>query len=244
MEHRWYVTVPILAIATLMHKRLLLFAITLPQDDMCKMLLLCCSLDVKHAHMCNVQRALACCFVTLETPSMPICGLSKCAAESAAAADLTACIQRRTEELEQSRYDIQREATTLTQDLESTQDELQAAQSSAAQLSTVQKELENVAGDRDTHRSAREAAEEEARELRQAVQKKEDEMRGIKREAKSAHASLDTIGQEANRLSSACQQAADKNKGETRLTTVNSQLGAIGCSVYLSFVCIVICGVL
>ena len=164
---------------------------------------------------------LACCFVILETPSMPICGLSKCAAKSVAAAESTACIQRRAEELEHSSYDIQREAKTLTQDLESTQDELQAAQSSAAQLSTVQNELENITADRDTQRSARAAAEEEARELRQAVQKKDDEMKGIKKEAKSAHASLDTISQEANRLSSACQEAADKNKGETNVTTAN-----------------------
>ncbi len=152
---------------------------------------------------------------------MPICGLSKCASKSAAASDLTSCLQRRAEVLEQSSYDIQREATTLTQDLESTQDELQAAQSSAAQLSTVQNELETITADRDTQRSAREASEEEARELRQAVQKKDDEMKGIKKEAKSAHASLDSISQEANRLSSACQEAADKNKGETSFAAAN-----------------------
>lgn len=54
----------------------------------------CCftaELNVKHAHMYNVQRALACCFVTLETPSVPMGSLSKCATKStAAAADLIA----------------------------------------------------------------------------------------------------------------------------------------------------------
>jgi len=154
----------------------------------------------------------------LRRQACPHVALATVPRKSAAAADLTACIQRRAEELEQSSYDIQREATTLTQDLESSRDELQFAQSSAAQFSTVQNELENVTADRDTQRSAREAAEEEARELRQAVQNKEDEMRGIKKEAKSAHASLDSISQEANRLSSACQEAADKNKGETNVT--------------------------
>ncbi len=204
-----------------MHKRLLPFVMSLSQDDLCKTLLHHCNLDVKHARMYNVQRALSCCFATLKTTSMLICGLSMCASKSVAASDLTSCLQRRTEVLEQSSYDIQREATTLTQNLQSTQDELQAAQSSAAQLTTVQSELETITADRDTQRSAREASEEEARELRQAVQKKEDEMKGIQKEAKSAHASLDTISQEANRLSSACQEAADKNKGETNLTTAN-----------------------
>lgn len=107
----------------------------------------------------------------------------------------------------------------------------------------MQKELENITADRDTQRSAREAAEEEARELQQAVQKKEDEIRGFKKEAKSAHASLDNISQEANRLSSACQEAADKNKGEPKLTTANSQLGAVEVSMFcVCLHCVVICG--
>ena len=38
-------------------------------------------------------------------------------------------------------------------------------------------------------------------------------MKSIKEEAKGAHASLDSISQEADRLSTACQQAADRNTG-------------------------------
>ena len=153
------------------------------------------------------------------------------------------------QEMETAQSELASKASTLSEELEATRTDLQAAQESVEQLTIVRTQLQNVATDRDAQKLAKQQAEEEVQELksakeaaevevqelrsakgetdseveelRQSVQEKDIEIKSIKKEAKGAHASLDSISQEADRLSTACQQAADRSSGVTSPSVIS-----------------------
>ncbi len=139
--------------------------------------------------------------------------ISRLSIKSIPHADIRMCVQRRADEVERRFSDVDATALTLTQELESARADLHSTQESAEQLSSLKSQLDDITTDRDAQKSGKEAAEEEARELRQAVQESEAEVKSMKKEAKTAHASIDSLSQEASRLSTACQESADRSTG-------------------------------